>query len=40
MDRLADDLRVALREPRGFSWPNLLYMRAFAEAWPDPEIIQ
>lgn len=25
---------------RGFSRANLLYMRAFAEAWPDPDIDQ
>lgn len=25
---------------RGFSRANLLYMRAFAEAWTDPEIVQ
>lgn len=25
---------------KGFSRANLMYMRAFAEAWPDSEIIQ
>ena len=25
---------------KGFSRSNLLYMRAFAEAWPDEQIIQ
>lgn len=40
VDRLAVDLRVAFPESRGFSRANLLYMRAFAEAWPDPAIVQ
>ena len=25
---------------KGFSLRNLKYMRAFAEAWPEPEIVQ
>jgi predicted nuclease of restriction endonuclease-like (RecB) superfamily len=25
---------------KGFSRANLLYMRAFAEAWPDSSIVQ
>ena len=25
---------------KGFSRSNLLYMRAFAEAWPDEQIVQ
>src|SRR5262249_30530612 len=25
---------------KGFSRTNLLYMRAFAEAWPEPSIVQ
>ena len=25
---------------KGFSRANLMYMRAFAEAWPDAEIVQ
>src|SRR5580658_2475367 len=40
VDRLALDLRAAFPGMRGFSRANLLYMRAFAEAWPDPEIVQ
>jgi predicted nuclease of restriction endonuclease-like (RecB) superfamily len=40
IDRLAHDLRVAFPEMRGFSRANLMYMRAFAEAWPDAEIVQ
>ncbi|MDP2027395.1 DUF1016 N-terminal domain-containing protein [Sulfuriferula sp.] len=27
-------------EEKGFSRANLMYMRAFAEAWPDAEIVQ
>jgi predicted nuclease of restriction endonuclease-like (RecB) superfamily len=34
------DLRNAFPEMKGFSRANLLYMRAFAEAWPDPQIVQ
>ena len=40
IDRLAIDLRAEFPGMRGFSRANLLYMRAFAEAWPDPEIVQ
>jgi predicted nuclease of restriction endonuclease-like (RecB) superfamily len=40
VDRLAVDLRVAFPQMKGFSRANLLYMRAFAEAWPDSEIVQ
>lgn len=40
IDRLARDLREAFPEMRGFSRRNLMYMRDFAEAWPDPEIVQ
>jgi predicted nuclease of restriction endonuclease-like (RecB) superfamily len=25
---------------KGFSRANLMYMRAFAEAWPDPDFVQ
>ncbi len=38
--RLAADLRAEFPESRGFSRANLLYMRAFAEAWPDLAIVQ
>jgi predicted nuclease of restriction endonuclease-like (RecB) superfamily len=38
--RLSDDLRAAFPEMKGFSRTNLLYMRAFAAAWPDEEIVQ
>ena len=40
VDRLAHDLRTAFPEMKGFSRANLLYMRAFAAAWPEPEIVQ
>ena len=38
--RLADDLRRAFPEMRGFSRRNLLYMRAMAEAYPTEAIVQ
>jgi predicted nuclease of restriction endonuclease-like (RecB) superfamily len=40
IERLSRDLRAAFPEMKGFSRANLLYMRAFAEAWPDAEIVQ
>ncbi len=40
IDRLAHDLRSAFPTMKGFSRANLLYMRAFAAAWPDEEIVQ
>ena len=40
VDRLAADLRQAFPEMKGFSPRNLKYMRAFAEAWPDEQIMQ
>lgn len=40
IDRLAHDLRNAFPEMKGFSPRNLKYMRAFAEAWPEPEFVQ
>jgi predicted nuclease of restriction endonuclease-like (RecB) superfamily len=40
IDQLAKDLRQEFPEVRGFSRTNLLYMRAFAEAWPDESIVQ
>ncbi len=38
--RLAKDLKQALPDVRGFSRTNLMYMRAFAAAWPDEQIVQ
>ena len=40
IERLAQDLRTAFPDMKGFSRANLMYMRAFAEAWPDAEIVQ
>ena len=40
IDRLAADLREAYPDMKGFSPRNLKYMRAFAAAWPDAEIVQ
>jgi predicted nuclease of restriction endonuclease-like (RecB) superfamily len=40
IERLAHDLRTAFPEMKGFSRANLMYMRAFAEAWPDEHIVQ
>ncbi|NQX37137.1 YhcG family protein [Herbiconiux sp. VKM Ac-2851] len=38
--RLADDLRAAFPDMKGFSPRNLTYMRTFAAAWPDLAIAQ
>jgi predicted nuclease of restriction endonuclease-like (RecB) superfamily len=40
IDRLATDLHSAFPQIQGFSARNLKYMRAFAEAYPDREIVQ
>ncbi|WP_262984638.1 DUF1016 N-terminal domain-containing protein [Nostoc sp. PA-18-2419] len=40
INRLATDLRKAFPEMKGFSRTNLMYMRAFAEAYPDEQIVQ
>jgi len=40
IDRLSSDLRDAYPEMTGLSPRNLKYMRAFAAAWPEPEIVQ
>lgn len=40
IERLSHDLRIAFPEIKGFSRSNLMYMRAFAEAWPDNSIVQ
>ncbi len=40
IDRLAHDLRTAFPDMKRFSRANLMYMRAFAEAWPDEQIVQ
>ena len=38
--RLAEDLRTAFPEMKGFSRANLMYMRGFAAAWTEAEIVQ
>lgn len=40
IERLAQDLRSAFPNIKGFSPRNLKYMRAFAEAWPDEPFVQ
>ena len=40
IDRLATDLRTAFPDMTGLSRSNLHYMRQFAEAWPDPALVQ
>jgi predicted nuclease of restriction endonuclease-like (RecB) superfamily len=40
IDRLSEDLAKAFPEVRGFRARNLKYMRAFADAYPDPEFVQ
>jgi len=40
IDRLSADLRDAFPDMSGLSPRNLRYMRDFASAWPDPEIVQ
>ena len=40
IDRLSEDLRHDFPAVAGFSLRNLRYMRAFAEAYPDPEFVQ
>ena len=40
IDRLSVDLKHAFPGATGFSPRNLKYMRAFAAAWPDIEVVQ
>jgi len=40
IDRLSTDLREAFPDMSGLSPRNLRYMRDFASAWPDAEIVQ
>ena len=40
IDRLSADLKKEFPEMNGFSPRNLKYMRKFAKAWPDREIVQ
>lgn len=40
IERLAKDLKQEFPDVKGFSRSNLLYMRSFAEAYPDEQIVQ
>ena len=40
ISRLAVDLTAAFPDMKGFSRRNLLYMRSFAQAWPEIEFVQ
>lgn len=40
IERLAKDLKKSFPDLKGFSRTNLLYMRAFAQAYPDDQIVQ
>lgn len=40
INQLAKDLKKAFPEMKGFSRTNLLYMRAFAQAYPDEHFVQ
>jgi predicted nuclease of restriction endonuclease-like (RecB) superfamily len=40
IERLAHDLRTAFPDMKGFSRANLMYVRAFADAWPDEATVQ
>jgi predicted nuclease of restriction endonuclease-like (RecB) superfamily len=40
VERFSADLRAEFPEMRGLSRSNLMYMRAFAAAWPEPSIVQ
>jgi predicted nuclease of restriction endonuclease-like (RecB) superfamily len=40
VDRLSEDLRSTYPDMQGLSPRNLKYMRAFASAWPEREIVQ
>lgn len=40
VERLAKDLRAEFLDIKGLSRTNLLYMRSFAESWPEEAIVQ
>ncbi|GAA6619296.1 YhcG family protein [Scytonema sp. NUACC26] len=40
IERIAKDLKREFPDIKGFSRTNLLYMRAFAEAYPDEQFVQ
>ncbi len=39
IDRLSHDLKAAFPDMNGFSPRNLIYMRKFAQEWPNKEIV-
>ncbi|MBD2115059.1 MULTISPECIES: PDDEXK nuclease domain-containing protein [Cyanophyceae] len=39
IERLAQDLKREFPDMKGFSRSNLMYMRAFAEAWPNEQFV-
>lgn len=39
IDRLAKDLKREFPDMKDFSRSNLMYMRAFAEAWPEEQFV-
>jgi predicted nuclease of restriction endonuclease-like (RecB) superfamily len=40
VERLVQDLHAEFPDTKGLSRTNLLYMRAFAETWPEESIVQ
>lgn len=40
IERLAKDLKASFPDMKGFSRANLMYMRSFAEAWTEDQIVQ
>jgi len=40
VEQLSHDLKSAYPDMKGFSLRNLRYMRSFAQAWPDREMLQ
>lgn len=40
IERLSRDLRREFPDMKGLSARNLGYMKTFAAAWPDPEVLQ
>ncbi|PUE08779.1 hypothetical protein B9Z51_07500 [Limnohabitans sp. T6-5] len=40
IEQLARDLTAEFPDMKGFSRRNLLYMRSFAEQWPDLDFVQ
>ena len=40
IDQLARDLTATFPDITGFTRLNFLYVRSFAEKWPEPEFVQ